>query len=264
VPRPSGRALLFLVGLSVLVSALVGLAVLLRLGSGEGRSERAPLSGSSVNAYLPWHEAVLDGQGKLVAWYRPGRGRGYDGVLRLGWEFIERRVPIDARAGVRVYLAYPVMDGNTLQGTYSQHNPAMLYASFVDSLVPWYAYSGDRRAIRVVQAMLDHQLAHGTTPAGWEWAGVPFATSCAGEVAYGRCFEGAPRRFYGGIEADKVGLLGVGYVLFYELTGERRYLEAGLRCAEALARHVRRGDAEPTPWPFRLDGRTGETLGGTE
>jgi hypothetical protein len=73
-----------------------------------------------------------------------------------------------------------------------------------------------------------------------------------------------PRGFYGGIEPDKVGLLGLGYARFYELTGERRYLDAALRCATALAEHVRAGDARRTPWPFRVDARTGRTLAGAE
>jgi hypothetical protein len=73
-----------------------------------------------------------------------------------------------------------------------------------------------------------------------------------------------PREFYGGIETDKVGELGTGYVLFYEMTGERKYLEAALRCAEVLAKHVRSGEAEHTPWPFRVNGHTGEVLAGEE
>ena len=69
-----------------------------------------------------------------------------------------------------------------------------------------------------------------------------------------------PREFYGGIESDKVGQLGAGYTLFYELTGDRKYLTAAQHCADALARHVRPGDEDHTPWPFRLDARTGVTL----
>ena len=120
----------------------------------------------------------------------------------------------------------------TLRGIYWQHNPAFLNAAFVDSLVSWYPYSGDRRAIGVVREMLDYQLAHGTSPAGWAWPRVPFATSCAGERRYGRCLAGLPRRFYGGIETDKVGLLGLGYLQFYELTGERRFLRAAIAAGE--------------------------------
>jgi len=69
-----------------------------------------------------------------------------------------------------------------------------------------------------------------------------------------------PQEFYGGIETDKIGELGTGYALFYKLTGDRKYLDASIRCADALAKHVRPGDAEHTPWRFRVDARTGVTL----
>ena len=100
---------------------------------------------------------------------------------------------------------------------------------------------GTQAAVQAVRGMLDYQLAHGTTPADWEWPGVPFATSCGNQPDYGRCIENMPHEFYGGIETDKVGELGTGYALFYKLTGERKYLDAAVRCAQALARHVRAG-----------------------
>jgi hypothetical protein len=209
--------------------------------------------GGPLHPLLPWHRAVRDGNGRLLAWYRPTANLGYDHVLRLGWNFLERRAH-------GVYLRYAVFDGDSLRGVYWQHNPAFLNAAFVDSVVAWYPYSGDRRAIATVRHMLDYHLGHGTTPRGWSWSRVPFATSCAGDRAYGRCLAGVPRRFYGGTEPDKVGLLGHGYLLFYELTGERRYLDAALATADALARHVRAGDATHTPWPFRVDARTGRVL----
>jgi hypothetical protein len=243
---------------AALVAAAVGAVAL--VGGSAAEVGQRPL----VHPLLPWHSAVRDGQGRLLAWYRPDAGLGYDHVLRLGWRFVETRVPRDRRTGAKVYLLYPVFDARTLQGRYWQHNPAFLYASFVDSLVAWYPYSGDRRAIGAVRAMLDYQLAHGTTAAGWAWARAPFATSCGGERTYGRCLAGMPKRFYGGIEPDKVGLLGLGYLRFYELTGDRRYLRAAVSAARALARHVRPGDASHTPWPFRVDARTGGVLDGSQ
>jgi len=206
-----------------------------------------------LHRLLPWHPAVRDGNGRLLAWYRPGSNLGYDHVLGLGWKFLERRAH-------GVYLRYAVFDGDPVRGVYWQHNPAFLNAAFVDSAIAWYPYSGDRRAVGVVRRMLDYQLAHGTTPARWSWSRVPFATSCAGDRSYGRCLAGLPRWFYGGTEPDKVGLLGHGYLLFYELTGDRRYLRAALAAADALARHVRAGDAAHGPWPFRVDARNGRVL----
>ena len=52
-----------------------------------------------VNAQVPWHPAVLDTQGKLLAWYQPEKTLGYDHVIRSGWDFIEHKVPRDTRHG---------------------------------------------------------------------------------------------------------------------------------------------------------------------
>ncbi len=219
-----------------------------------------------VNSQLPWHDAVLDAHGKLLAWYHAEKNQGYDKVMRLGWDFLEHKVPNDTRhgSGLKIYLINAVFDAKTLQGANWQGNPASTFGQFVDAVAAWDPYSGDEEALRVVREMLDHQLAHGTTPADWEWAGVPFATNCDDQPDYGRCIRGAPLEFYGGIETDKLGELGIGYALFYEMTGDRKYLDAAIRCADALARHVRAGDADHTPWPFRVYAKTGEVINGEE
>jgi hypothetical protein len=195
-----------------------------------------------VNAQLPWQKAVVDADGRLLAWYHPEKNLGYDKVLHLGWDFIEHKVPNDTRSGtgLKIYLINSVFDDKTLQGSNWQHDPAMVFGSFVDSLAGWYPYSGDEEAIQAVRSMLDHMLAHGTTPGDWDWASVPFPTNCDDQPDYGRCIQDMPKSFYGGIETDKVGELGIGYALFYEMTGERKYLEAAIHCADAVAKHVRR------------------------
>ncbi len=219
-----------------------------------------------VNAQLPWQKVAFDSEGRLLAWYQPEKNRGYDKVVRLAWDFMEHKVPTDTRhgTGLKIYLINSVFDDNTLQGANWQHNPASVYGQFVDSLVGWYPYSGDGEAVRVVREMLDYQHAHGTTPADWDWPSVPFATSCDDSPEYGRCLQDMPKDFYGGIETDKLGELGIGYALFYEMTAEEKYLDAAIRCAAALAKHVRAGDAERTPWPFRVNAKTGEVINGEE
>jgi hypothetical protein len=46
-----------------------------------------------VNAQLPWHNVVLDSQGKLLAWYHPEKNQGYDHTLRLAWDFLRAQSP---------------------------------------------------------------------------------------------------------------------------------------------------------------------------
>ena len=219
-----------------------------------------------VNAQLPYHKTVVDSSGRLLAWYHPEKNLGYDNFVRMDWDFLEHRVPLDKVDGVKVYLVHPVYEVNSGQGklTMWQHNPPSTYAHLMDMFVSYYQYSGDTEAVNVMREMLDYQLAHGTTAAGWEWAGVPFPTSCIGDKEYGHCLQDTPREFYGGIETDKVGELGLSYVQFYEFTGERKYLDAGVKCADQLAKHIRPGDATHTPWPFRIDARTGAVIGGEE
>ena len=200
---------------------------------GEGRCGAEP---QYVNSELPWHDAVLDSQGKLLAWYHPEKNLGYDKVLHLAWDFMEHKVPNDAKSGLKVYLVNAVFDARTRQGTNWQGNPASTFGQFVDSVVAWYPYSGDQEAIAVVRSMLDYQLAHGTSPADWSWPKVPFPTNLKNNPEYGRGIRGMPPDFFGGIETDKVGELGIGYVLFYELTGDRKYLEGRARLCRRAGR----------------------------
>ena len=208
------------------------------------------------------HRVVLDASGKLGSWVQP-QSRAYDRVMRLAWDFLLRRAPVESN-GLKAYLTYCCLNPETLEAKDWPHNPAGLYGMFADSAAAYYAYSGDREVVKLVQSMLDYQLAHGMTPAGWDWPNVPYASSDAGADDY----RGADENHYcklarlskipcgtgdgrGVIEPDKLGELGIGYLKFYELTGEGRYREAALASADGLARHVRAGDSDHSPWPFR-------------
>jgi hypothetical protein len=215
---------------------------------------------------LNGHRVVLDAQGKLLSWVEP-QERAYDHVVRLGWDFILNRVPVESN-GLKTYLTYATFDPATLHGTEWPHDPAGLYAMFVDSALGYYAYSGDSKPIDAVRQMLDYQLAHGTTPAGWAWSNVPYSSSDPGSQEYFGADDTKYCRHEGdkdhcgrgdghyALEPDKVAELGIGYLKFYELTGEGKYRDAALACAQALAGHVRAGDVTHSPWPFRVFAHT--------
>ncbi len=92
--------------------------------------------------------------------------------------------------------------------------------------VDFHAYTGDRSYIDLVRHMLDHELTHGTTPADWQWAQVPYASGDPGGAEYDGAtrWEAEGMRGDGlhGIEPDKIGELGVGYLKYHEITGEAK------------------------------------------
>jgi hypothetical protein len=63
------------------------------------------------------------------------------------------------------------------------------------------------------------------------------------------------------IEPDKGGIAGYALWLLHEATGERKYAAQALQNARVLAANQLEGDASHSPWPFRVDYRSGEGRG---
>ncbi len=228
------------------------------------------------------HKIIKDADGQILSWYKPDiPGAGYVHVAKLASEFIKTGCPVDPKTGKKIYFISCCFDGPHVKGLRAfesgrtwgdwAHNPACFFAGAVQSFVlDWGVFSGDESYIDIVREMLDYQLDFGTTEADWPWPNVPYASSDPGETVY----QGATRwesdgmRGDGlhGIEPDKVGELGIAYLKFYQVTGEKRFLEAAINCADALAKHVRQikgsldafssAEVEKSPWPFRVNART--------
>ncbi|MEW5726031.1 MAG: hypothetical protein AB1896_23180, partial [Thermodesulfobacteriota bacterium] len=228
------------------------------------------------------HELVLDNQGRTLAWYQPEiPGAAFAHVAGLAAEFI-KSVPVEPVSGLKLYMVHadfngPNQDSSYYRGTSGTDwmaNPACVFAGFVQSLaVDWRAYSGDDDYLEIVRECLDQMLDNGTTSAGWPWPACPYASA----DPRSRIYQGATKWEDEGrgdglqcIEPDKVGELGVGYLKFYQITGEEKYLRAALDCADALAKNVRDVAADTarfahhfpagSPWPFRVNARTGAVV----
>lgn len=200
------------------------------------------------------HPIPLDASDKLLSWVTP-QAQAYDQIVTLAWGYLRDRVPTAAN-GLKAYYSYPVLNPDTLQPVVYQHNVAGLFAMFTDSLLGVYQYTGDPQARLLAQQLLDYDLAHGMTPAGWDWSAVPYSTSAPGATEYegheGNFPVGVGPGEAGVLEPDKVGELGTAFLRLFELTGDAVYRDAALRCGDALASHARPGDERASPWPFRV------------
>ena len=157
---------------TALVLLAVGSCTL--LGPGPASAGPASLFGRKVR---------LDRHRRILAW--PLDDAPYAHVAGLAWKALETKFPLQDN-GLETWLTYSRFDPDTAEGIAWPHNPAGFYAMLTDSAVLWYAFSGDGAAIEVARKALAYQMAHGTTPADWDWARVPYASAGAGDVDYAR------------------------------------------------------------------------------
>jgi hypothetical protein len=208
---------------------------------------------------------VLDPSGKLLSWMEP-QETAYSRTALTAWQFLNTRVPTEAN-GLKTYFTYPGFSPVTQAPFQWLHHPAGLNAMLLETSLAMHAYSGDSSALALPRSLMDYQLEHGMTPSGWVWGNVPFSSSMPGETTYAggddrwACEGGAlcgRGDGYGAIEPDKVGESGLAYLRLFQATGEGRYREVAIACADALAANVRQGDEWKSPWPMRVRAETGE------
>jgi len=226
-------------------------------------------------------KVILDKNGKLLPRYEPQTpGAGYVKALELAVNFW-KNCPLSKDNNLPLYITHCSMYRDGKGGFFGSswpHNPIVVNAGMVQSLaIDWRNYSGDESMLDIARKGLDHQIKYGTTPADWEWASVPYASSEAGEIIYDGAskFDTAVTEENIGrgdgsfvLEVDKIGEMGIHYLKFYQITSEKKYLDAAVQCADALAKHVRKGKNDnrglywpkleiTSPWPFRVKAEKG-------
>ena len=188
-------------------------------------------------------EICLDESEGLLAWTE------VDHLVWLTMDFI-RHCPADPRTDLPWYLAYSCFWTDPLRPTIWPDNPAGKCAMAVETLVRYYAYSGEAWFHEPVRNMLNRLIAH-HTPEHFAWAGVPYASAEPGSGIY----FGARADGHFVTEPDKIAQSANGYLNFYKLTGEESYLRHAEHCARVLAEMCQAGDELQSPWPFRIDVR---------
>lgn len=207
---------------------------------------------TAVNLTLDTHQAYVDGSNKLVSWVSD-QSLAYAHVSQLSWEYIIGR-PNESN-GKPAYYSHSYQDPNTQQPVGWPHNPAGLYAMFVESGLRYYQFTGDQRVMNIAKAVVDHHLANGMTAPGDSWSSVPYASADAGSLTYDGASYGDTTGAGDGtgiLEPDKIAELGLAIVQLYKYTETPSYLTSAIQCADQLVAHVRAGNASQSPWPYRV------------
>lgn len=231
------------------------------------------------------HKIEYDAKGKILGWFHPEvPGASYGKVISLASNFIKNECPIEPTSGLPLYMVHAWylsprevskdIFEKGLSGSDDGFTPACTFENFVQSFVlGYFPYSGDSTYIGIVRKCLDRLIEHGTTPSGWDWPFCPYACANPRSPEYfGATHWGVGGRNDGPyvIEPDKVGDIGIQYLNFFKVTGEKRFLDAAIKCADALAKNARTTSQKQgnnffssilqSPWPFRVSAENGQVL----
>lgn len=203
-------------------------------------------------AIIAGHTATYDSHGLLEPWAPLGE------VLerQMNW-YLES--PLDH--GYPGFATLTFQDANR-QPSRPDSIPAMQNAMGILSYVKYYRYKGrtNARVLEFASGQADYLIDQALTLDSGKWP--RFARS----TGVGRAFPQAPDcgrqkdRPYE-IEPDKGAMVAYALLLLYDETKAAKYLENALHHARVMAANMTPGDATHSPWPFRVDYRSGEGRG---
>jgi hypothetical protein len=201
------------------------------------------------------HTARFDARGRLQPWTT------WADALDREMNFYQT-CPLD-RGYPRFVLA-TFLDGNwTANPDRTDTIPATQNGMGIISYLKYHELRGrnDARILRSAVLMGHYLLKEAATPTGARY--YPAFTRSTGKrdqfPLTADCGSQADRPHE--IEPDKGGIAGFALVLLSAATGETRFLQQGLHNARVLAAAQAAGDASRSPWPFRVDHRSGEGRG---
>jgi len=208
-------------------------------------------SGSEIlQDKIIYHFVRVDNNGNILPWHSENLGQSYDEVLKLVWDFWKNMEYCPN--GLKYYMNHQVWsekhDRRGLGGDQLQ----MALSSW-DLL---YNYTGDESIIENMKYMADYYLAHSLSASDCVWPYLPYPYNM--DIHSGE-YDGDMILGKGYLQPDKAGSLAYELVHLYKKTGTGNYLDAAIKIADVLAEKVQPGDSIHSPWPFKVNAKTGET-----
>ncbi|NRF39596.1 hypothetical protein [Pedobacter foliorum] len=196
-----------------------------------------------------YHTVRVDGSGNLLPWYATDLGKSYDQTLKLVWKFW-KDMEIDTN-GEKYYMNHQVWKAEHDKRGIGGDQVAMGISSW-DLL---YNYSGDEAIITDMKYQADYYLAHSISSPTCKWPNIPYPYNTDVESGI---YDGDMMAGKGVLQPDKAGSLGFELVRLYKKTGETKYLDVAIKIANTMASTIKSGDANHSPWPFKVNAITGK------
>ncbi len=138
--------------------------------------------------------------------------------------------------------------------------PATQNGMGIISYVKSAAWRHDDDDLRVAREMADYLIRETLTPDAGEYPRFPHSTGRRGQFPLAADSGSQSDRPFE-IEPDKGGIVGYALLMLDDSSHQAKYFDEALHIARVLAAHQRPGDDRRSPWPFRVDHRTGESRG---
>lgn len=204
--------------------------------------------GEGTGEMLVYHEIQIDDSGNIIPWYSENPGISYDHGIDLVFNWwIDRDL---CPNGVPYYLQHQVWTGSGDPRGLGGDQPAMALSSW--NLL--HAYSGNPAVLDNMVLIADYYLDHSLSGAAAAWPNLPYPYNW---VLHSGEYDSDMMRGVGILQPDKAGSFACELLTLYEITGTTRYLDAATTIADTLAATVAAGDANASPWPFRVNAASG-------
>jgi hypothetical protein len=200
------------------------------------------------------HQARIDAQGRLEPW------TSWNGALDQELQFYQE-CPAD-RGYPRFVLATFLDSSWTPIPERTDTIPATQNGMGILSYLKFYELRGrqDPAHLQTARFMGDYLLQESLTPNSGVYPAFTRSTGRRDQFPLSAdCGSQADRPYE--IEPDKGGIAGYALMLLSDATQQRKYGEQALHNARVLAATQEGGGGQKSPWPFRVDYRSGEGRG---
>jgi hypothetical protein len=238
---------------NLLLATILGVTAGLGTASGQTQATLPPIRLDGTHLIIDGHVARYDKYGHLLPWTPIGNAIARE----MEWY---RKCPF--KNGYPRFVSATFMNGAYQATSRTDMIPAMQDGMGIISYLKYYHWTkeSDPTALQIARAMGNFLVKETLTPDTGRYPRFTRSTGRRGELPL-RPNAGSQADGPYEIEPDKGGIAGYALMLLYDQTHDPQYLNQALQNARDLVRNMVPGDQTHSPWPFRVDYRTGAARG---